>query len=353
VNRKLIRVLLGLVAVLALALTVSACGDDNNDSGGSGSAASTTATTGASTQSATIPSDPSKLSADEKAANAIKPVSGADGTSLTVGSKNFTEQFVLGEIYAQALQAAGYKVKKDLNLGSELVAYKALRQGDVDAYPEYTGTSLTSFFKTKVENVPKDPAQAYQRAKQAYAKAGVTALPPTPFENTYRLAVTKAEAKKLGNPTKISDLQGKSQDLVINGFPECRQRIDCLLGVERGYGLKFKKFLPGENKFQILDNNNAQVAFVFTTDGPLSSGKYVILDDDKSIFPPYNITFTVRDQTAKKLGPAGQKVVTDVQKYMTEPVLQELNARVDIDKDKPEDVAADYLKNFGYTGGTS
>lgn len=88
---------------------------------------------------------------------------------------------------------------------------------------------------------------------------------------------------------------------------------------------------------------------MFTTDGPLASNKYVVLDDDKSIFPPYNISFSIRDAAAKQLGPEGQKVVTDIQKYMTEEIMQELNARVDIDKQEPKAVAAEYLKNFGFT----
>ncbi len=336
-TRSSIRILFALLAVLVLGSGLAACGDDDS---------SDTTTPAAQT---TQPADSGDISADEKAANKIAPVQGASSVSLTVGSKNFTEQFILGEIYAQALQAAGYKVKKDLNLGSELVAYKSLRSGDVDAYPEYTGTSLTSFFKVKIEDVPKDQAQAYNDAKAAYAKVGITALPTTPFENTYRMAITKAKAAELGNPTKISDIADDAKNMTVNGFPECRQRIDCLLGVEQGYGVKFKKFLPGENKFQILDNGDADIAFVFTTDGPLSSDKYVILDDDKSIFPPYNISFGVRDDVAQKLGAEGQKVVTDVQKYMTEDIMQELNARVDIDKQEPAKVAADYLKNFGFT----
>jgi len=336
VTRSSIRILLALLAVLVLGTSVAACGDEDS---------SETSTPGAQT----APADTGDIPADEKAANKIEPVQGASGVSLSVGSKNFTEQYILGEIYTQALQAAGYDVKKDLDLGPELVAYKALRQGEVDAYPEYTGTSLTSFFKVKVKDVPKDPAQAYEDAKAAYAKVGITALAPTPFENTYRMGVTKAKAAELGNPTKISDLEGKDQDMVVNGFPACRQRIDCLLGVEQGYGLKFKKFLPGENKFQILDNGDADIAFVFTTDGPLASDKYVVLEDDKSVFPPYNISFTIRDEAAKKLGADGQKVITDVQKYMTAEIMQELNARVDIDKDEQEAVAADYLKNFGFT----
>ena len=337
-TRSSIRILFAVLAIVALGVVVAACGSDNSTS------SNTTTSATQTTQAA----GSGNLSASEKAANKIQPVQGASSVSLKVGSKNFTEQYILGEIYTQALQAAGYKVKKDLNLGSELIAYKALRQGAIDAYPEYTGTSLTSFFKVKIADVPKDPAKAYQDAKADYAKVGITALPTTPFENTYRMAVTKKKAAELGNPTKISDLKGKSQNMVVNGFPECRQRIDCLLGVERGYGLKFKRFLPGQNKFQILDNGDADIAFVFTTDGPLSSGKYVILDDDKSIFPPYNISLTVRDSVAKQLGPEGQKVITDVQKYMTEPIMQELNARVEIDKQEPAKVAGDYMKNFGF-----
>jgi glycine betaine/choline ABC-type transport system substrate-binding protein len=332
------RILPGLLAGLALSVSVAACGDS-----------ATKTDTGAAAPAATATTAAGDVSAAEKAANLIKPIAGASSISLTVGSKNFTEQFVLGEIYAQALQAAGYKIKKDLNLVSEIVAYKALRNGDIDAYPEYTGTSLTSFFKVKIADVPKDPQKAYDDAKADYAKVGITALAPTPFQNTYRMGMTKKRAAELGNPTKISDLASKAKDLTVNGFPECRQRIDCLLGVQKTYGFTFKKFLPGENKYQILDNGDADVAFVFTTDGPLSSGKYVVLDDDKHIFPPYNISFTVRDAAAQKLAAPGQQVITNVQKHMTEPIMQELNARVDIDKQEPKAVAAEYLKNFGFT----
>ncbi len=332
------RTLFALLAVLVLGVGIAACGDEDEGGDASTPAAQSTA-----------PSETGDISADEKAANKIQPVEGASSVSLSVGSKNFTEQYILGEIYYQALKAAGYNVKKELDLGPELVAYKALREREVDAYPEYTGTSLTAFFKVKVADVPKDPAQAYEQSKAEYAKVGITSLAPTPFENTYRMGITKAKAAELGNPTKISDLEGKTQDMVVNGFPACRQRIDCLLGVQRAYGFKFKRFLPGENKFQILDNGDADIAFVFTTDGPLSSGKYVVLEDDKSVFPPYNISFTIRDEAAKKLGAAGQKVITDVQKYMTAEIMQELNARVDLDKQEQAKVAADYLKNFGFT----
>jgi len=336
VTRSSFRILMSLLAVLALAVFAAACGDDDEDSASTGAAPA-------------APAESGDIPADEKSANKIAPIDGAADVSLTVGSKNFTEQYVLGEIYSQALKAAGYKVKTDLKLGSEVIAYKALRQGEVDAYPEYTGTALTAFFDVKVQDVPKDAQEAFDAAKTEYAKAKVTALAPTPFENTYRMAVTKAKAAELGNPTTISDLADKAADMTVNGYPECRQRVDCLLGVEQTYGLKFKKFVPGDSPYATLDNGDADIAFVFTTDGPLASDKYVVLDDDKSLFPPYNISFTVRDEVADKLGEEGQAVITNVQKYMTEEIMQELNARVDVDKDEPATVATDYLRNFGFT----
>ncbi|MET0203190.1 MAG: glycine betaine ABC transporter substrate-binding protein [Casimicrobiaceae bacterium] len=265
-----------------------------------------------------------------------------------VGSKNFTEQFVLGEIYSQALEAAGYTVKKQLNLGSELIAHKSLQSGKVDAYPEYTGTALTSFFGVKTADVPKDANKAFEDTKAGFAKEDITALPPTPFENTYRLGMTKEGAKKIGDPKTISDLKGKEGDLAITGFPECKQRQDCLLGVEDTYGLKFGKFVSSEQKYQVLDSGDADVAFIFTTDGDLAGGKYAILDDDKKFFPPYNVTFAIRNEALKTIGPDGQKVIEAVQAPLTEKVMQELNARVDIDKEKPADAAQQYLQEFGY-----
>jgi glycine betaine/choline ABC-type transport system substrate-binding protein len=318
-NRS-IRALVAALCVLALAVVVAACGDDNDNGGGSSGGGN---------------------------AKAIKKDPANAGKSITVGSKNFTEQFILGEIYSQALQAAGYKVKKQLNLGSEVVAFKALKQGEVDAYPEYTGTALTSFYKVKVTDVPKSADQAFDQVKGDLAKDNITALPQAPFDNTYRLGMTKAEAKKLGNPTKISDLKGKSQDLVINGFPECRQRPDCLLGVEKTYGLKFKKFLASESKYEVLDKGQADVAFVFTTDANLATNKYAILDDDKKLFPPYHISFNIRNDALSKAGPDVKTVVEQVQKPLTDKVMRELNSRVDLDKKTPKAVASEYLKETG------
>jgi glycine betaine/choline ABC-type transport system substrate-binding protein len=323
--------ILALLAVLCLGLAFAACGG-GDEASSSGSSSSGSGSGGG-----------------ESAGNEIQPVDGADSKpTITIGSKNFTEQFILGEIYSQALEAGGFKVKKQLNLGSELIAHKSLQSGKIDAYPEYTGTALTSFFKVKTTDVPRDADQAYEQTKEEFAKEDITALPHTPFENTFRLGMTKETNEKLGGIKTTSELKGKEKDLSISGFPECKQRNDCLIGVEETYGLKFGKFVASEQKYQVLSSGDADIAFVFTTDGDLASGKYVTIDDDKKFFPPYNITFAIRNEALKNIGPEGQKIIEDVQKPLTEKVMQELNARVDVDKEKPEEAAKSYLQSAGF-----
>lgn len=320
-----IRVLLAAVLALALAVTVAACGGDDDDGGGSGSGA------GGEGSEQQIQSNPDNR-----------------GKSITVGSKNFTEQFVLGNIYAEALSAAGYDVKRELNLGDENVAFKALKGGQIDAYPEYTGTALSSFYKVKTEDIPKDANEAYEEAKSQLAEDEITALPQAPFDNTYRLGMTKDKAGEVGNPTKISDLEGESEKLSISGYPECRQRPDCLLGVEETYGLKFRRFVSSQEPYQALDTGAADVAFVFTTDANLTTDKYQVLDDDQSLFPPYHITFMVKDDKLQELGPDAQRVIEQVQAPLNDDVMGELNSRVDLDKQKPEEVARAYLREEGF-----
>jgi glycine betaine/choline ABC-type transport system substrate-binding protein len=320
--------LLAFLAALVMALGVAACGSDDEDSGGGGGGGGGESASG----------------------NQIEKVPGAASKgTISVGSKNFTEQYILGNIYADALTAAGFKVKKSLDLGSEVVAYKSLQQGEVDAYPEYTGTALTAFFEVPVTKVPKDAQQAYDEVKQKLSKEKITALPQTPFENTYRLAMLKEKNKEIGSPKTMSELKGKESKLRVSGFPECKQRIDCLLGVGKTYGLKFAKFVASEQKYDVLDNGSADVIFGFSTDGELTTGKYVTLDDDKKLFPPYHISFLIKDDALEKLGPEGQKVIEQVQKPLTEKVMAELNSRVDLDKQEPEKVAADYLREAGFT----
>src|ERR1700709_1959482 len=132
---------------------------------------------------------------DAAAAKAIKRNPANASTTLTIASKDFTEEFILGEIYSQALAAGGYTVHKRLNLGSEKVAFAAVKAGKVDAYPEYTGTALTTFFGVRANAIPKDEQEAYDEARADFAKAGVTALPPTPFTDSNAVGMTQARAQ--------------------------------------------------------------------------------------------------------------------------------------------------------------
>jgi osmoprotectant transport system substrate-binding protein len=290
----------------------------------------------------------SKSTSSGGGGNAIAKNSKNASVSLTVGSKNFTEQKVLGEIYAQGLTAAGYKIKKQLNLGDEKVALKALKGKQIDAYPEYTGTALLSFFGVTADKLPHDPAQAYSEVKTDFTKQQITALPPTPFTSSNEVAVLKKTADKY-HLVNISDLKPVAGKLTLYGSPECRTRLDCLAGLQKVYGLKFKKFVPVaiDLRHEVLTKGQADVSIVFTTDPQIKRNNEVLLKDDKHMFPPYNSTFVVRDDVSSKAGPDLAKVVAQVNKGLTAPVMQELNARVDLDKKTPAVVASEYLKETG------
>lgn len=276
--------------------------------------------------------------------------SGDASGELTIGSKNFTEQIVLGEIYAQALESVGYDVKTDLNLGSETVALKALKAGEISGYPEYISTALTSFYKTAPEDVPGDPDAAFEKVKAEAEKDGLVAFPQTPFASANAVGMLTTKAEELG-VTKISDLEGKSQDLKLYGSPECRQRIDCLLGLQENYGLDFESFTPVDIglRYQVLDKGQADLSILFTTDAQLgASDKYTILEDDLGVLPAGNVTFLTTQDVIDEAGPQYQETIEEVQSGLTVKVMQELDARVDIDKEEAEDVAAEYLEASGF-----
>jgi osmoprotectant transport system substrate-binding protein len=323
---KPIRTILALLAVLACGAFVAACGGDNGSSSSGGSSSSS----GQSSQG--------KIT--KNASNSK--------VSLTIGSKNFTEQKVLGDIYAEGLRAAGYTVKTDLNLGDQDVALKAVTTKQIDGYPEYTGTALIAFFGVAADKLPHDPQTAYQDAKQGFAKKGLVAFPPTPFTDSNEVAVTKQTAQKY-KLKKISDLSKVASKLTLYGSPECRKRLDCLLGLEKVYGLHFKKFVPVDvaQRHEVLTSGRADVSIVFTTDPQIKREGEVLLDDDKGMFPPYNSTLVVRKEVADKAGPDLMKTIKLLNSQLTDENMQELNARVDLDKKDPAEVAKEYLQETG------
>ncbi|MEO8690910.1 MAG: glycine betaine ABC transporter substrate-binding protein [Solirubrobacteraceae bacterium] len=286
---------------------------------------------------------------DAASAKEIKRNPANASTTLTIASKDFTEEFILGEIYAQALAAGGYKVRKRLDIGSEKVAFAAVKAGEVDAYPEYTGTALTTFFGVPTDKIPKDEQEAYDQAKASFAKAHVTALPPTPFTDSNAVGMTQVRAQELGIQT-ISDLKSKASRLTLSGSKECRTRLDCKLGLEQTYGLKFKRFLPTalSERHSVLTRGRADVSIVFSTDGQIASDDLLVLEDDRKLFPPYNVSLIVNDKAAEAAGPDLPRIVAQVQQDLSTKVMQELNSRVDLDKEKPAAVARAYLEQFGY-----
>lgn len=331
------RITLALLAVLALGFVAAGCGDDDDDGGGT--TAATGAATGASTQAST----------EAASGDAIRSNPDNAATTVVVGSKNFTEQKVLGEVYAQALEAAGYQVETELNLGDEKTALKALEDGQIDAYPEYTGTALLSFFEVPSDQLPTDPAAAYDQVKADFAKDGIEALPPTPFTSSNEVALTKEKAQELG-VTKISDLKGKAQELTLYGTPECRQRLDCLLGLQEVYGLDFKRFVPVDPalRHEVLEKGQADVSIVFTTDPQIERNGEVLLEDDQGMFPPYNSTVLAKRSFVEQAGPDFAATIELVNRGLTDEAMQELNARVDLDKQTPAEVAQAYLQESGY-----
>ena len=317
-----------LLAAAVVALGVAACGSDDD---------SPSETAAAPTAEAT-----------EAASGQIQRNDANSAITLKIGSKNFTEQKVLGEIYAQGLAAAGYTTSTDLNLGDQDTALAALKGGQIDAYPEYTGTALTAFFSKDAADLPKDPQAAYEEVKQLFAADGLTAFPPTPFTSSNEVAVTAETAEKYGLKN-ISDLEKVAGELTLYGTPECRKRMDCLLGLQEIYGLKFKKFVPvaPDQRHEVLTSGRADVSIVYTTDPQITRNKEVLLEDDKGMFPPYNPTLVMKTETADKAGADLATVIDLIQKPLTDDAMQELDARVDLDKKEPAEVAKEYLQETG------
>ena len=190
---------------------------------------------------------------------------------VTMGAKNFTEQFILGELYKQALEAKGYTVELKSNIGSTEVTDKALTSGKIDLYPEYTGTILSVV--AGETDVPKSSDETYTKAKEFMNGRGFDLLEPTPFEDRDALAVTKKFAAANGGLKSNGDLKKLGSKVTLGAAPEFRTRFAGLKGLQDEYGLTKMKFKPlaiGLN-YQALDKGRVQTADVFTTDGQLAS----------------------------------------------------------------------------------
>jgi osmoprotectant transport system substrate-binding protein len=258
-----------------------------------------------------------------------------------MGDKNFTEEYILGDLYAQALQAKGYTVTLKANIGTSEITWKSLTSGQIDVYPEYTGTLLTAI--AGIQTPPKSAEQAYSEAKTYAQKHGFTLLNATPFYDSDALGALKTFAQK-NKLTTISDLKKLGHSLILGGAPEFATRQEGLAGLKAEYGLNptFKPLSIGLT-YNALDSGQVQVSDVFTTDPQLTSGKYAILTDPKKVFGFQNVAPVVKQSLLKSEGPAFTQTLNSVSALLTIPAIQKMNAAVALDKQSPAAVAHAFL----------
>ena len=263
---------------------------------------------------------------------------------VKVGSKNFTEQFVLAEIYAQALEAAGIKVERKINLGGTLIAHKALEEKQIDMYPEYTGTMLLAVLKGEPMTERK---AVYDKVKAAYAANGLVVLNEAPMNNTYNMVVRPETAAQYKLET-LSDLAKVSKELKLGAGPEFRDRKDGLPGLKAKYNMDFKEDLQMAIglRYQALSNKQIDVVNGYATDGMFSALKLKRLKDDQNLWPPYYLVPVVRKETLDA-NPKIAEVLNNVSAMIDEATMAELNYKVDGEKQEPKDVARAFLKSKG------
>ena len=263
---------------------------------------------------------------------------------VKVGSKNFTEQFVVAEIYAQALEAAGIKVERKINLGGTLIAHKALEEKQIDLYPEYTGTMLLAVLKAEPMT---DRKAVYDKVKADYAAKGLVVLNEAPMNNTYNMVVRPETAAQYKLET-LTDLAKVSKELKLGAGPEFRDRKDGLPGLKAKYGMEFKEDLQMAIglRYQALSNKQIDVVNGYATDGMISALKLKRLKDDKNLWPPYYLAPVVR-KDALDANPKIAEVLNSVSAMLDEATMAELNYKVDGEKQEPKDVARAFLKSKG------
>jgi osmoprotectant transport system substrate-binding protein len=263
---------------------------------------------------------------------------------VRVGSKNFTEQFIVAELYAQALEAAGIKVERKINLGGTLIAHKALEERAIDLYPEYTGTMLIAVLKGEPMT---DRKAVYDKVKAEYAAKGLVVLNETSFQNTYNMVVRPETAAQYKLET-LSDLARVAGELRLGAGPEFRDRKDGLPGLKAKYGIEFKEDLQMAIglRYQALAGKQIEVVNGYSTDGMISALKLKRLKDDKNLWPPYYLAPVVR-KDALDANPKIADVLNQVSAVLDEAAMTEMNYKVDGEKEEPKDVARAFLKARG------
>ena len=269
-----------------------------------------------------------------------------DSSRIRVGSKNFTESFVIAEIYAQALEAAGMPVDRLFNLGSTQIALAAMRRGNLDLYPEYTGTALIDVLHL---DPVADPRAAYAIVARAFRERyGIVWLEPSPMNDSQGLATTRAVAQSKGLTT-LSDVARAAPGLRLATIQEFLARPDGLPGLQRFYGgFRFAEVRTYDIalKYRALLEGKADVATAFTTDGTIASASLVVLRDDRHFWSAYNVAPVVRGATLAHR-PQIARVLDAVSPAITDAVARSMNARIEGEQADPADVASAFLASLG------
>ena len=317
-NKATLRVV-GLLAVLTMA--VAGCGGGGGTGGGGG--------------------------------GSLSEVDLSDAT-IVVGSKDFTEQQILGYITLQALEATGATVEDRIKLAGTDAARAALVAGDIDAYWEYTGTNWINHLKN-TKPIP-DPVEQYDAVVEAEKKNKIAVLERAPANNTYALAVRSEAAEDLG-VEKLSDMkkliEERPEDATVCVESEFNSRDDGLPGMEKTYGFKFPKenvklFDTGVVYTETDKGKECNFGEVFITDGRIPALDLTVIEDDKKFFPVYNPALNVRQEIYDEYGEQLDQVFTPIAQALENDTLAQMNAAVDVDGELPEDVAEEWLTKNGF-----
>jgi osmoprotectant transport system substrate-binding protein len=322
-GRATTRAISATLALGVLALVLGACGSSSSTTSSSSSTPASSTSTPASAASGP----------------------GVGKPAITIGDKNFAEENILGSLYAQALQAKGYKVTLQENIGSTEIIFKDITAGRIDMYPEYTGVLLSA-----VAEQTKNPAStqaAYEEAKAYVEKHGLTLLNYTPFYDSDVLATLPAYATQ-HQLSSIADLKSLGKQVTLGAPPEFATRFEGLLGLKQEYGVvpTFKP-IAIELSYKALESGQVDVQNVFSTDGQLLGGKFKLLADPKHVFGFQNVAPVVRQSVLSAEGPVFAETLNKVSSLLTLPAIQQMNAAVSIDKESATSVAQKFLQANG------
>jgi osmoprotectant transport system substrate-binding protein len=270
--------------------------------------------------------------------------------TIKIGSKNFAEAYIVANIYAEALEDAGYTVQRRINLGATAIAHGAIASGEIDIYPEYTGTVLAAVVK---EAATSDPRDVYDRVKRYYeTNLGLTLLAPTAVNNSYAIVVMPETARRY-NLTNLSSLPPHAPQMELGAPGEFAVRSDGVPALRRVYGIEFKgvrAFAEMRLRYEALLSGDLAVIDAYSTDWQIAEHGLVVLDDDKHVFPPYQLVPIVR-QDIIAAHPGIVAVLERIGPFLTDERMREMNAGVERDRREPADVARQFLIENGLLKG--